>query len=227
MSWGLIIESEENWTLISKIQQFIGKDKIFFSFVAVLSLVLVGLIVALAIASSNVGTAIEKKNVQYQKYSKLNIKMLDENSKALIKTVNQNFSGSQIGRVVEKNSTYTLIVNSKKVDKNTVTYYANSPSVTVVLFENYNTKILNILPKKLIVSGSMLRTKKISSIINISTNKAKMKSELKSTEFGQYLNFSFSGVKAGEIITLDINPILAEKLGLKTNVLEIIYNKAK
>ncbi len=108
-----------------------------------------------------------------------------------------------------------------------MTYYANSPSVTVVLFENYNTKILNILPKKLIVSGSMLRTKKISSIINISTNKAKMKSELKSTEFGQYLNFSFSGVKAGEIITLDINPILAEKLGLKTNVLEIIYNKAK
>ena len=97
----------------------------------------------------------------------------------------------------------------------------------MVLSENFGNKAIELLPKSIIDLGTILKKDNALSIIKITSNSAKVNTVLDNTQSGQTMSYTFNNVRPGEIITLEIDPKLADKIGLNDNVIEIFYNKAK
>ena len=43
--------------------------------------------------------------------------------------------------------------------------------------------------------------------------------------YGKTLSYLVSNLKAGDIVTIEVAPDIARKIGLEDNIIEIIYNK--
>jgi hypothetical protein len=212
--------------LIEKISTFI-KNKTFVVLLTLAVIVLAGFIVAVVIASNEVGAVSKKNSAAYQNYTAISAKMKIENEKALEKALLMNFTKQQLTSIVQNDTKYTLIINGKEYDKKSTTVFSESPDIYILLFENFGENIRDIMPKNVIEIGSRLSLKSAQTLIKIRTTKATVKTSLSDLGSSKMLTYKFKNVKTAEIITLQVDPIITEKLGLDNSLIEIIYNKAK
>jgi len=166
--------------------------------------------------------------VEYQKFTEVSKKMENENIKALEKTLMKTFTKKQLVKIVRSELDYSMIINGDKFPVNTNTISITTPKFELQLYEYFGSDALDILPKNIINMGSMFNTLKNLKAINISTNKAKYSTKMTEIIDGRLISYKFSNLENGEIITLEIDPIIAKKIKLEVdNVVEIYYTEAK
>lgn len=146
-----------------------------------------------------------------------------ENIKAFEKTLYKSFNAALLTKRAQSKFTYILMINGEKVSSSGK-IFSKTPSITMQLFENFDKDDLEILPKTIIESGSILNENSKSTVIKISSNKFVAKTKLINSQKGNSFLYEFSNVKNGEIITIEIEPKIAKKIGLSVNTIEIFYN---
>ena len=135
------------------------------------------------------------------------------------------FTVAQLNKISQTYMKYYLFING--VQFKTSPVYLKTVKVSVVLSEIYDKTATDVLPEDIIQSGSILNIKDASKLIKISSNSAIVKTSVDNADNKKWITYDFSNVKIGEIITLEIDPSTAQKLGLDDNIIEIIFNGEK
>ena len=135
------------------------------------------------------------------------------------------FTESQLNKISQTYMKYYLYINGEQTKAST--FYSKTPNVSVVLSEVYDKTATDFLPEDIIESGSILNINDAPKLIKISSNSATVKMSVGNDDNKKWLTYDFSNVKIGEIITLEVDPSTAKKIGLNDNIIEIIYNGDK
>lgn len=211
----------------NKVIEFLNNDKVFLIAVGIGLLLIVAIFTSNIVVGNYLAQANIKKSSVYNKYFSMQTKMKNKNEEALAKILSSSFKKSQLVNIVQKFSTYTLIINDEKITKEKETIISETPKIKISLFENYGNDTLENIPKKIIEMASVLKKNRIGTLVRITTTKAKAKKKIVNIDNGKLFSCNFRNVKPGEIITMEIEPKLAEKIGLENTVIEIFYSKVK
>ena len=160
------------------------------------------------------------------KYNDINAKMQAENLKAFEITLKASFSKPQLIKIAQNRTIYSLTVNGTNVVKNTGAIYSDRPTVAIMISENYGRDALKMLPRSIIELGSVIELKSASSLAKVKHGKATLKTKLYNFYYGKSLSYLVSDLKPGDIITVEVLPEIARKIGMEDNIIEIFYNKA-
>jgi hypothetical protein len=176
-------------------------------------------------------------NKNNQKYSELKVKNLAlksqisvyndkivvENDKYFAKMLMRLFTEDKLQNMAKDNWSYSLSVNGTPVNGNVVN--VNTQNVTVSVTE---TEKANKLPSLVSVKGSVtngVANKKFYDLVAVTatttkpTQETKQDAERKTTT----QNFKFTNLNVGEIVTINLDPELATRLGLTDNIVEIFF----
>jgi len=211
--------------LIKKIQEWLNHNRLFYTFISILAFLLVAFTISSFAMNSRKEATTIKYNAALQQYNDMNAKMKAENIKAFEKTLRASFSDSQLIKIAQHDTNYSLSINGDPIGKNTSTVYAERPTIAVLISENYGRTELDNLPRSIIEMGSVIELKSSSSLVKITSGNATIKTKLYNFYYGKTLSYVISGLKAGDIVTLEILPSVAKKIGLDDNIIEVFYNK--
>ena len=209
-----------------KIRKLVNDNKFFLPFVGICVSLLIILSVAAAVMLSKKETATVNNDAARLQYNDVNAKMQAENIKAFEITLKASFSKPQLIKIAQNRTIYSLTVNGTNVVKNTGAIYSERPTVAVMISENYGRDALKMLPRSIIELGSVMELKSASSLVKVKYGKAKLTTKLYNFYYGKSLSFLVSDLKSGDIITVEVLPEIAQKIGMEDNVIEIFYNKA-
>lgn len=150
-----------------------------------------------------------------------------KNNKILLEDrLTSNFTKEQLIKIAQKYLNYSLAINGQYIEEKD-TFYSDSPNITITLKEECDKNATDILPESIMNYGSLINQEDAEKLIKISSVTKSLPLVFDTSEYKRQLTYRFSKVKPGEIITLEIDPVLAEKLNLTNNIIEIFYNKAK
>lgn len=206
-----------------KIRLLINNNKFFSILISICSVMIISVIIILIVFTIKQKALLLATNSARLKHESFVMEIRKENIKAFEKTLNESFDVSILTKRIQAKFTYELMINGKKIiTSNNI--YSKTPSITMQLFENFDKEDLEIFPKNLIEMGYMLTEDNKISVIKISSNKARVNIKYIASKTGNSITYEFTNVKNGEIITIEIEPKIAKKIGLKVNSLEILYN---
>lgn len=212
--------------MMFRIRKLLNNNRYFIPFVSICAFLLFILTVGTAIMSSKKDAAIIKNTAALQQYNDVNAKMKTENLKAFEITLKASFTKEQLIKIAQHQTIYSLSINGTNIAKNTDIIYSERPTVAILISENFGRDALQILPRNIIEMGSVVELKSASKLIKVSYGKADMKTKLYNYYYGKSLSYLISNLKPGDIITIEVLPEVAEKIGLADNIIEIFYNKA-
>ena len=204
---------------------FLERDKVFQIMLGCYLLIISAVVISLFFCLNNLNaTLIENGKVSNQ-YNALSAELDSKNSTMYEGKLKASFSGSQLNKISQTYMKYYLYINGEEFKTSPV--YSKAPNVSVVLSEVYDKSATDVLPEDIIESGSILNIKDASKLIKISSNSATVNTSIGNEDNKKWLTYNFSNVKIGEIITLEVDPSTAKKIGLDDNIIEIIYNGEK
>jgi len=212
--------------LIFRIRKLLRNNRFFIPFVSICAILLVILTVGAAVMGNKKEAALLKNGAALQTYNDVNDKMANENMKAFEITLKASFTKEQLIKIAQHQTIYSLTVNGTNVAKNTDIIYSDRPTVSVLISENFGRDALKILPRNIIEMGSVVELKSATKLVKVSYGKSKMRTKLYNYFYGKSLSYLVSDLKAGDIVTIEIMPEIARKIGLTDNIIEIFYNKA-
>jgi hypothetical protein len=73
--------------------------------------------------------------------------------------------------------------------------------------------------------GSIIAIDKATDLIEVTYGDSTMVNNVYDYFYGKTLSYLISDLKAGDIVTIEVEPGIARKIGLDDNIIEIIYNK--
>ncbi|MHB1454419.1 MAG: hypothetical protein ACYCYM_10765 [Saccharofermentanales bacterium] len=137
------------------------------------------------------------------------------------------FTKEQLTAMIARHVTYTLSINKKPLSSGTPIVYSDTPDIVITFGENYDRSAQRLFPEKLLEEMSSIREAGLAEILQITTNEATFETTSRTTGDGIRTDIRLTGVKPGEIITLDMDPSFAESLGLTDSIVEIFYNVSR
>lgn len=217
-------EDRKRFKLI-ELRTFMNRNRFFIPFIIVCSALIIIFSISLVI-NDNIYKSVSNKNgIALQEYNSVNEKMQNENMKSFEKTLKSSFSAQQLIKISQNETLYSLTVNGTNVTDSS-TIYLKSPSATILLSENYGKTTLNLLPRSIIEMGSIMKEKDAFNLLSISPKKEKVKTKLYDFYYGKTISYTIDNIKVGDIITIELEPTLAKKIGFESEYIEIFYNKA-
>ncbi len=211
--------------MISRIRKFTENNKIFIPFISICMALLV-VLTAGAIGMDFKRNALDiKYNSALQAFNDANARMLNENMTAFEKILLASFEEPQLVKIAQNNSKYGIMINGESLAKNENTVYSERPTIAVLLSENYGKTSLNLLPRNIVEIGSIISLDKADSLIKVMYGEATLETKVYDYYYGKTLSYLVSGIKPGDIVTIEVAPEIAEKIGLTDNIIEIFYNK--
>ena len=209
-----------------KIRLLANNKKFFMPFVIICLSLLVILSSGTLIMNSIKAGAVKENSAALQHYNDENAKMAAENLKAFEFALKASFSKPQLIKIAQSGTKYGLSINGTNIANNNNTIYSDRPTVGILIFESYGRVALDTLPRSIIEMSSVIELNTALKLVKIEYGKATLKTKLYNYYYGKSLSYTVSNLKPGDIITIEILPDVARKIGLSDNIIEIFYNKA-
>jgi len=193
--------------------------------IAVSASLLLVLSIGVLIMNSRLNALSVRYNASLDAFNAANDKLFSENMAAFEKTLLGSFNEQQLVRIAQKNTKYGISINGTPLGLNESVVYSERPTIAVLLSENYGKDTLNLLPRSVVEMGSIIELEKASELIKVTYGEATMENNVYDYFYGKTLSYLMSNLKAGDIVTIEVTPDIARKIGLEDNIIEIIYNK--
>jgi hypothetical protein len=208
-----------------KVGKFIQNNKYYIPLVSVCASLLIVFSVSVLIMYNRTESLSVRYDESLKAFNEANDKMLSENMAAFEKTIFGSFTEQQIIKIGQKNSNYGISINGDPLGLSESVVYSDRPTVAVLLSENYGKDSLNYLPRSVIEKGSIIDLKNAESLIKVTHGDAKLENNVYDYFYGKTLSYLVSDLKPGDIVTIEVNPDIARKIGMEDNIVEIFYNK--
>lgn len=145
-----------------------------------------------------------------------NIEMFDEKLKS-------SFDQDQLTAMTEQFVDYELYINNRKMEDQTIVY-SQTPTIQITFYERFNRGTTDIFPESILYMTSKTKEDVLKDKIKLYVTDSEYTMDERVTDEGIRTDIIFSNVKAGEIITLDLEFAFSELLGLGDSSIEIFYN---
>lgn len=211
--------------MLYNIKKFIENNKYFVPLIAVSAVLLMVLSTGVLIMNGRLNALSVRYDASLNAFNEANDKMFGENMAAFEKTLLGSFNEQQLVRIAQKNTKYGISINGTPLGKSESVVYSQRPTIAVLLSENYGKDTLNLLPRSVVEKGSIIALEKAPELIMVTYGEATMENNVYDYFYGKTLSFLVSNLKAGDIVTIEVAPDIARKIGLDDNIIEIIYNK--
>ncbi len=211
--------------MLNKIKKFIENNKYFVPLIVVSAVLLMVLSTGVLIMSSQLKALSVRYNASLDAFNAANDKLFSENMAAFEKTLVGSFDEQQLVRIAQKNIKYGISINGEPLREDQSVVYSERPTIAVLLSENYGKDTLNYLPRSVVDMGSIIALEKAPELIKVTYGEATMENNVYDYFYGKTLSYLVSNLKAGDIVTIEVAPDVARKIGLEDNIIEIIYNK--
>lgn len=211
--------------MLFKIKKFIENNKYFVPLIVVSAVLLMVLLTGVLIMNSRLNALSVRYNASLDAFNEANDKMFSLNMAEFEKTLLGSFDEAQLIKIAQKNSKYGISINGNQLNTNESVVYSERPTIAVLLSENYGKDTLNLLPRSVVEKGSIVALDKAADLIKVTYGEATMENNVYDYFYGKTLSYLVSNLKAGDIVTIEVAPDIARKIGLEDNIIEIIYNK--
>ena len=211
--------------MLYKIKKFIENNKYFVPLIAISAVLLMLLSTGVLIMNNRLNALSVRYNASLNAFNEANDKLFSENMAAFEKTLLGSFDEPQLIRIAHKNTKYGISINGTPLGENQSIVYSERPTIAVLLSENYGKDTLNYLPRSVVEKGSIIALEKAPELIQVTYGEATMENNVYDYFYGKTLSYLVSNLKAGDIVTIEVAPDIARKIGLEDNIIEIIYNK--
>lgn len=211
--------------MINRIRKILNNNRFFLPFVSVCGVLLIVFSIGTLVMSNKKDSTEIKHSIALEKYNDMNAKLKAENMKAFEKTLRASFSDEQLVKIAQYGTKYSVTINGERVAENTNVIYSKRPTIAILISENYGRTELDNLPRGIIEIGSVIELKSASKLLKVTYGNATLKTKLYNFYYGKTLSYMVSNLKAGDIVTIEILPEVAKKMGLYDNIIEIFYNQ--
>ena len=211
--------------MLDKIKKFIENNRYFVPLITVSAVLLMVLSTGALIMNGRLNTLSVRYNASLDAFNEANDKLFSKNMAAFEKTLLGSFNEQQLVRIAQKNTKYGISINGTPLGKSESVVYSQRPTIAVLLSENYGKDTLNLLPRSVVEMGSIIALENATDLIQVTYGEATMENNVYDYFYGKTLSFLVSNLKAGDIVTIEVAPDIARKIGLDDNIIEIIYNK--
>lgn len=211
--------------MLDKIKKFIENNKYFIPLITVSAVLLMVLSTGALIMNGRLNTLSVRYNASLDAFNEANDKLFSKNMAAFEKTLLGSFNEQQLVRIAQKNTKYGISINGTPLGMSESVVYSQRPTIAVLLSENYGKDTLNLLPRSVVEMGSIIALENATDLIQVTYGEATMENNVYDYFYGKTLSFLVSNLKAGDIVTIEVAPDIARKIGLDDNIIEIIYNK--
>lgn len=208
--------------------------KIIISIYFIITLVIAGFLLSTVIQTgANINESKEELEEIYREYEVVRDELKRLNNEEYMKVLSEAFTPTQLLSIKERYTDYALQINGRAIDPDRSIIEIGSNNLKLSFYEKFNPEIYNLFPERFIHEVSLFsdtdyrEMEKINSFINIYTNQATYveSSEILLSGEGIMKHYYFENIQPGEIITLDIQYQLAQKMGLDDGTLEIFYSR--
>ena len=211
--------------MLFKIRNFIDNNKYFVPLTVVSAVLLMVLLTGVLIMNSRLNALSVRYNASLDAFNAANDKMFSLNMAEFEKTLLGSFDKQQLVRIAQKNTKYGISINGDNLRNDQNVVYSKRPTIAVLLAENYGKDTLNLLPRSVVEMGSIISLDKTSDLIKVTYGESTMENNVYDYFYGKTLSYLVSNLKAGDIVTIEVAPDIARRIGLEDNIIEIIYNK--
>lgn len=211
--------------MFDRIRKFIENNRYFIPLVGILGALLIVFSVGALVMNNRYKALSVRYDASLNEFNKANDKLFAENMTAFEKILLGSFSEQQLVRIAQKNTKYGISINGTPLGKNESIVYSQRPTIAVLLSENYGKDSLNYLPRSVLEKGSIIALANAPSLIEVTYGEGKLENNVYDFYYGKTLSYLVSDLKAGDIVTIEINPEIAKKMQMEDNIIEIIYNK--
>lgn len=161
----------------------------------------------------------------FQMMSEIKQVIEDENIIRMEERLKGAFTEKQLVAMIEQFVEYELYVNNQKIGENQTIFYSKTPSIRITFYERFDKEALKLFSSSTLMDTSKIRKEFLDKNIIISTTASEYgEYKIEQTPQGIRTDINFTGVKAGEIISLDVNYQFAKLIKLEDARLEIFYN---
>ncbi len=211
--------------MFDRIRKFIENNRIFIPLMSVLGALLIVFSIGSLIMNNRYKALSVRYDASLNEFNQANKKLYDENMVAFEKILLGSFSEKQLVRVAQKNTKYGISINGEPLGKNESIVYSERPTVAVLLSENYGKDALSYLPRSVLDKGNIINLANAPSLIKVTYGEGTMENNIYDFYYGKTLSYLVSGLKPGDIVTIEIAPEIAAAMEMEDNIVEIIYNK--
>lgn len=211
--------------MFDRIRKFIENNRYFIPLMGALGALLIVFSVGALVMNNRYKALSVRYDASLNEFNKANDKLFAENMASFEKILLGSFSEKQLVQIAQKNTNYGVSINGTPLGKNESVVYSERPTVAVLLSENYGKNSLNYLPRSVLEKGSIITIANAPSLVEVTFGEAKLENNVYDFYYGKTLSYLVSGLKPGDIVTIEINPEIALKMELEDNIIEIIYNK--
>lgn len=211
--------------MFNKLRKFVENNKYFIPLMGVLSVLLVLFSIGAFITNKKMNVLSVRYDASLNEFNKANDKLFGMNMAAFEKILLGSFNNEQLVRISKKNTNYGISINGKPLRKDQNMVDSERPTVAILLSENYGKEALNSLPRSVVEKGSIITLENAPNLIEVIHGDAKLENNIYDFYYGKTLSYLVTGLKVGDIITLEIEEKIARKMGLQDNIIEIFYSK--
>ena len=178
-------------------------NKVFKGILISISTILLILILISASLLSNLITS----SIENSKASAIEDNLSNQIKKANLELFNKRlltgFDNDQLRKISQKYLIYTLSVNGDPVKTNTI--QSKTPNIVVVISESYDPLTEGFLPKDIIQYGSILSNDNAMSLLKISSNASKFKTQIDYADNKKLLSYNLATSKLVKSSQLKLN----------------------
>lgn len=223
-------ESSSTYSGYSKFLVWLDKNRVSFIWTAatfltgILFLIITVLTFNLVNKNSQKISELKAKNLALtSQINDYNDKIVVENDKYFAKMLMRLFPEDKLQNMAKDYWLYSISVNGAPVKGNTVN--VNTANVVVSLTQ---TEKVNKLPSLVSIKGSVTNgdpNKKFNDLASVTATTTKPTQETKQNAESKSItqNYQFTNLNVGEIVTINLDPELATRLGLTDNIVEIFF----
>lgn len=208
-----------------KINKF-GLSKRTLVFLLILLLAIGGLLFGVIKLYGRTVVALDELDSAFNMLSDAKQKMEESNVELYEKRLEDAFTHEQLIAIAQQFVKYELYVNNRKIEENQSIFYSQTPKIMITFYERFERDTLKVLPVSVMRKTSKVIEDVLKKNILVNVTESDYTIEERLTPEGIRTDLFFTGVKSGEIITLDMDYKFSELIGLSDSSLEIFYNIA-
>ena len=124
------------------------------------------------------------------------------------------------------NTTYAIAINGKDLADHQITFLSDKPEIGFIISESFGKKAMENLPKSIRELGSVMKLENADNLVKItSAGSYEVEKRAYAFEYGNSISYVVKDVKVGDTISFEIDPAVAKKMELSSNVIEVFYSR--
>lgn len=219
-------EAKVQWTVFRQdlgreFWLFLENKRVAVPYLSAVAAFIVICIVATVILNGRTDAFHEDARLLFLQNQKLEEEINRANVKHLEQVILREFPKEETNMRINNNFSYKLYVNST-IPKESV-IYTKQNTVTVELYETVPKELTKTYTNSLLYDASYIRRGSLpAKYIKVSCGNKEAKTTLITSGLDARLQLSFDELKNGDIVTIEITYAYSQRLGLESNLIEII-----